>query len=127
MQGPEIFEQPVADRDPEAHTPADENGTFVYGTGVGTGLADNESEDYHDFVYPEGSSCFLFSLWWGEVGGMFLTRGRDQQTGSWGHGRPRSSSSTAWWAPGYTPPRRVSFTPSTASAPPCSFGCSVVS
>lgn len=65
MQEPEIFEQPVANRDPEAHTPADENGTYggtLYGTGLGPNSADNESEDYHDFVYPEGSSCFLFAL-----------------------------------------------------------------
>jgi phosphatidylinositol 4-kinase len=69
MQEPEIFEQPVANRDPEAHTPADEHGTYsgvygngVYSNGLGPGAAaDDASDDYHDFVYPEGWSLF-FSL-----------------------------------------------------------------
>lgn len=60
MQEPEIFEQPVANRDPEAHAGADENGTYggtVYSNGPGaTPIEDDESDDYHDFVYPEGGS-----------------------------------------------------------------------
>lgn len=66
MQEPEIFEQPVANRDPEAQTPADEHGTYngaygVYSNGLGPGAAaDDASDDYHDFVYPEGWSCFCF-------------------------------------------------------------------
>lgn len=64
MQEPEIFEQPVANRDPESHAPGDEHGTFsgstVYSNGVGAPPVDDDaSEDYHDFVYPEGWSCSL--------------------------------------------------------------------
>ncbi|KAJ4304030.1 hypothetical protein N0V88_001635 [Collariella sp. IMI 366227] len=62
MQEPEIFEQPVASRDPESHGGTDEHGTYggttyggtVYNNGVGsTPVDDTRSEDYHDFVYPE--------------------------------------------------------------------------
>jgi hypothetical protein len=58
MQEPEIFEQPVANRDPEARPGTDENGTYggtVYSNGLGPAVTeDDESGDYHDFVYPEG-------------------------------------------------------------------------
>lgn len=61
MQEPEIFEQPVANRDPEAHHAGDENGTYggaFHGNGVATTPVDDDaSEDYHDFVYPEGWSA----------------------------------------------------------------------
>ncbi|KAK4135481.1 amino acid transporter [Trichocladium antarcticum] len=57
MQEPEIFEQPVANRDPEAHHAGDENGTYggaFHGNGAATTPVDDDaSEDYHDFVYPE--------------------------------------------------------------------------
>ncbi len=53
MQEPEIFEQPVGNhRDPEAV----DLGPYGYRS---PGLApvspaDDASDDYHDFVYPEG-------------------------------------------------------------------------
>ncbi|GAB1320104.1 hypothetical protein MFIFM68171_10314 [Madurella fahalii] len=56
MQEPEIFEQPVASKDTEAHGVADENGTYhtVVSNGLGpTPGDDNSLEDYHDFYYPE--------------------------------------------------------------------------
>jgi hypothetical protein len=57
MQEPEIFEQPVADKDPEAHGAGDENGTYggtIYSNGVSpVGARDDESDDYRDFVFPE--------------------------------------------------------------------------
>ncbi|KAK4039914.1 amino acid permease-domain-containing protein [Parachaetomium inaequale] len=61
MQEPEIFEQPVANKDPETPAVGDDNGTYggayggtVYSNGVGTAAAgDDESDDYRDFVYPE--------------------------------------------------------------------------
>ncbi|KAK4155208.1 phosphatidylinositol 4-kinase [Chaetomidium leptoderma] len=60
MQEPEIFEQPVASREPDAHAAGDEHGTYVgtvyslVGRGVGsTAVEDDESGDYHEFVYPE--------------------------------------------------------------------------
>lgn len=59
MQEPEIFEQPVASKDTEAHVVADENGTYrtVVSNGLGPTPGDDGSlEDYHDFFYPEGSS-----------------------------------------------------------------------
>lgn len=64
MQEPEIFEQPVASKDPEAHGGADENGTYhtVVSSGLGPTLADDDaSDDYRDFVYPEGLSASLCS------------------------------------------------------------------
>jgi phosphatidylinositol 4-kinase len=68
MQEPEIFEQPVAHRDPEAHGVADENGTYggttyrgtVYSNGLGPTPVDDDESDYHDFVYPEGR---FYSPW----------------------------------------------------------------
>jgi hypothetical protein len=80
MQEPEIFEQPVANtRDPEAHAAGDDNGTYgggtLYSNGVGaTAVDDDTSEDYHDFVYPEGWSflpCFLL---------VKMKRGRSSDT-----------------------------------------------
>jgi phosphatidylinositol 4-kinase len=64
MQEPEIFEQPVASKDPETPAVGDDNGTYggtygetVYSNGVGTAAAgDDESDDYRDFVFPEGWS-----------------------------------------------------------------------
>jgi amino acid transporter len=61
MQEPEIFEQPVASKDPEAHGAGDEHGTYtgtyggtIYSNGVSpVGGRDDESDDYHDFVFPE--------------------------------------------------------------------------
>lgn len=62
MQEPEIFEQPVANKDSETTIVGDEIGTFrsttVYSNGIGGGASprgpDNSSlDDYHDFVYPE--------------------------------------------------------------------------
>ena len=60
MQEPEIFEQPVAAKDPEAVAGAvDDNHT--YHTGYGSGYQTNHTaedsslDDYHDFVYPEGA------------------------------------------------------------------------
>lgn len=57
MQEPEIFEQPVAAKDPEAAIPGDENNTYHTGYSSGfqtNGNGDESSlEDYHDFVYPE--------------------------------------------------------------------------
>ena len=66
MQEPEIFEQPVASKDPEAAVSAlDDNHT--YHTGLGSGYQqtnhtgeDSSLEDYHDFVYPEGEFLVLF-------------------------------------------------------------------
>jgi phosphatidylinositol 4-kinase len=59
MQEPEIFEQPVADRDPEVQVTDEHVGT-VYSNGLReTPVEDDESDGYHDFVYPEGSSSFL--------------------------------------------------------------------
>ncbi|KAK4169529.1 phosphatidylinositol 4-kinase-like protein [Cladorrhinum sp. PSN259] len=62
MQEPEIFEQPVANKDPDTTIIGDENGTYrsttVYSNGIAGGASprgpDNSSlDDYHDFVYPE--------------------------------------------------------------------------
>jgi hypothetical protein len=64
MQEPEIFEQPVASRDLEAH----DGGAYgttgtIYSTGLGPASPEDDvSDDYHDFVYPEGGLipfCFL--------------------------------------------------------------------
>ena len=61
MQEPEIFEQPVASKDPEANGAGDEHGIYggtTYSTGVSPVPArDDESDDYRDFVFPEGWSC----------------------------------------------------------------------
>lgn len=66
MQEPEIFERPVVSKDPEAHAIGDDNGTYggTVGTVYSTGLRptvgeDVDSEDYRDFVYPEGWFCLL--------------------------------------------------------------------
>lgn len=65
MQEPEIFEQPVAShRDPEWHAAGDDNGTYgggggtIYSNGPRTtfDVDDGSSDDYRDFVYPEGES-----------------------------------------------------------------------
>ncbi|KAL2168826.1 hypothetical protein VTG60DRAFT_6796 [Thermothelomyces hinnuleus] len=57
MQEPEIFEQPVVSKDPEAHPVGDDHGTYggtIYSHGVGTTNAvDDDASDYRDFVYPE--------------------------------------------------------------------------
>lgn len=59
MQEPEIFEQPVANKDPEAVASAvDDNHTYFTGYGSGhqtnhAGAEDSSLDDYHDFVYPE--------------------------------------------------------------------------
>ncbi|KAK4106158.1 amino acid transporter [Parathielavia hyrcaniae] len=63
MQEPEIFEQPVANRDRESHGVADENGTYsaatfkgtgtVYSEGLGPAPVSDDGSDYYDFVYPE--------------------------------------------------------------------------
>lgn len=68
MQEPEIFEQPVASRDPEAHVGVDEHGTLKTGTVYSNGVRptagdEDESEGYHDFVYPEGGSCSSRLVW----------------------------------------------------------------
>ncbi|EAQ91425.1 hypothetical protein CHGG_03360 [Chaetomium globosum CBS 148.51] len=65
MQEPEIFEQPVASKDPEAHGAGDEHAMYggayggtIYSNGVSPVAArDDESDDYRDFVFPEGWSC----------------------------------------------------------------------
>ncbi len=55
MQEPEIFEQPVANRDVEAHDGAAYGNGTIYSTGLGPATPeDDASDDYHDFVYPEG-------------------------------------------------------------------------
>jgi hypothetical protein len=101
MQEPEIFEQPVADKDPEALGVIDETGTYhtVLGSGSGVGqiTVDDAHDDYHDFVYPEGSSSSYGPIG-GKLGAPFLT-GRyahrqktrdlvhcflDHQPGRWG-------------------------------------------
>jgi phosphatidylinositol 4-kinase len=68
MQEPEIFEQPVANRDPEAHPGTDENGTYggtVYSNGLRPAVTeDDESGEYHDFVYPEGGPHLPSRLRW---------------------------------------------------------------
>ncbi|KAL2164066.1 hypothetical protein VTH06DRAFT_3280 [Thermothelomyces fergusii] len=57
MQEPEIFEQPVASKDPEIHPAGDDHGTnggTVYSNGIGAmEVADDDESDYRDFVYPE--------------------------------------------------------------------------
>lgn len=66
MQHPEIFEQPVASKDPESQVAGDENGTSngtIYSSGLlpATGR-DDDASDYRDFVYPEGwfpPCCFF--------------------------------------------------------------------
>jgi hypothetical protein len=61
MQEPEIFEQPVANKDPEATAgTVDDGNTYhtgynSYQTNGTNGTAEDSSlDDYHDFVYPEG-------------------------------------------------------------------------
>jgi hypothetical protein len=60
MQEPEIFEQPVANKDPEATAgTVDDGNTYhtgynSYQTNGTNGTAEDSSlDDYHDFVYPE--------------------------------------------------------------------------
>ncbi|KAK0645905.1 amino acid permease-domain-containing protein [Cercophora newfieldiana] len=59
MQEPEIFEQPVANKDPEATNGAVVDDGHTYHTGYGSGYQTNHTaedsslDDYHDFVYPE--------------------------------------------------------------------------
>ncbi|KAK3332513.1 hypothetical protein B0T19DRAFT_105216 [Cercophora scortea] len=52
MQEPEIFEQPVRNKDAEAAAGGDEDRTYHTGYSQ-TNVDDNSLEDYHDFVYPE--------------------------------------------------------------------------
>lgn len=64
MQEPEIFEQPVASKDPEAGGIAAED-NHTYTTGYNSTYhanhagEDSSLEDYRDFVYPEGWSCCI--------------------------------------------------------------------
>lgn len=60
MQEPEIFEQPVRTKDPEAIVTGEETGTYHTGySGFQTNATDESSlDDYHDFVYPEGEFAF---------------------------------------------------------------------
>jgi len=57
MQEPEIFEQPVRNRDPEAAPVVGDDNTYHTGyTGFQTVATDESSlDDYHDFVIPEGT------------------------------------------------------------------------
>ena len=56
MQEPEIFEQPVANKDPEATPVGDDHHTYQTGYTYQTNntAEDSSLDDYHDFVYPEG-------------------------------------------------------------------------
>lgn len=63
MQEPEIFEQPVRTKDPEAIVTGEET---TYHTGFSSAFQTNATDDssltdYHDFVYPEGEFLTLFS------------------------------------------------------------------
>lgn len=55
MQEPEIFEQPVRTKDPEAIVTGEETTYHTGYSGFQTNATDESSlDDYHDFVYPEG-------------------------------------------------------------------------
>lgn len=62
MQEPEIFEQPVRTKDPEAIVTGEETTGYHTGySGFQTNATDESSlTDYHDFVYPEGELETLF-------------------------------------------------------------------
>jgi len=59
MQEPEIFEQPVANKDVEAGVGSpgiEDNRTYTTGynsTYNGNTAEDSSLDDYHDFIYPE--------------------------------------------------------------------------
>lgn len=69
MQEPEIFEQPVGSANKDPETAVHEEPTYVtaqsyYGTANGPGptagglhhvVTESSSEDFHLFVYPEGT------------------------------------------------------------------------
>ena len=68
MQEPQIFEQPVGSKDPEAVPGAggDDGNPYyaAYQNAYQVGNAAEElslEEDYHDFVYPEGNYAYMTS------------------------------------------------------------------
>ena len=66
MQEPEIFEQPVRTKDPEAIVTGEETTYHTGYSGFQTNATDESSlDDYHDFVYPEGE--FLFACPWSRM------------------------------------------------------------
>ncbi len=62
MQEPEIYEQPVGTKDPEARAVGDERTYYMGYSEVQTSAVDeSKTEEYQDFVFPEDRKLGLMS------------------------------------------------------------------